>query len=67
MLQSFQTFGGEGLIDEYPLTRILRNSKSEQIGGGTSEILCEILSKVIIDPKESNEFKKQVKKQTSNI
>ena len=27
----FQTFGGEGLIDEYPLTRILRNSKSEQI------------------------------------
>ena len=67
MLQSFQTFGGEGLIDEYPLTRILRNSKSEQIGGGTSEILCEILSKVIINPKEYNEFKKQVKKQTSNI
>ena len=67
MLQSFQTFGGDGLIDEYPLTRILRNSKSEQIGGGTPEILCEILSKVIINPKEFNKLKKQVKKQTSKI
>ena len=56
ILQSFQTFGGDGLIDEYPLTRILRNSKSEQIGGGTSEILCEILSKVIINPKEFNQI-----------
>jgi alkylation response protein AidB-like acyl-CoA dehydrogenase len=36
--------GGYGYMEEYPLARLLRDSRLV-IGGGTSEILKEILSK----------------------
>jgi alkylation response protein AidB-like acyl-CoA dehydrogenase len=41
--------GGYGYMEEYPLARLLRDSRLGPIGGGTSEILREILSKMIID------------------
>ena len=66
-LHCFQMFGGNGPIEEYPITRIWRDSKSKQIGGGTSEILCEIISKAIIDRKGFNSVKTEKKKQTSKI
>lgn len=47
-----QFLGGYGYIEEYPLARMLRDSRLGPIGGGTSEILKEILSKTIIDKKE---------------
>jgi alkylation response protein AidB-like acyl-CoA dehydrogenase len=37
--------GGYGYMEEYPLARLLRDSRLGPIGGGTSEILKEILSK----------------------
>ncbi|MGO2295068.1 MULTISPECIES: acyl-CoA dehydrogenase family protein [Psychroflexus] len=47
-----QFLGGYGYIEEYPLARMLRDSRLGPIGGGTSEILKEILSKMIIDNKD---------------
>jgi len=46
-----QLLGGYGYIEEYPLARMLRDSRLGPIGGGTSEILKEIISKIIIDEK----------------
>ncbi len=46
-----QMLGGYGYMEEYPLARMLRDSRLGPIGGGTSEILKEILSKTIIDKK----------------
>src|SRR5690606_26920964 len=44
-----QMLGGYGYMEEYPLARLLRDSRLGPIGGGTSEIMKEILSKMIID------------------
>ena len=44
-----QMLGGYGYMEEYPLARLLRDSRLGPIGGGTSEILREILSKMIVD------------------
>ena len=38
-------------MEEYPLARLFSYSRLGPIGGGTSEILKEILSKMIIDNK----------------
>lgn len=47
-----QFLGGYGYMEDYPMARLLRDSRLGTIGGGTSEILREILSKMIIDKKE---------------
>jgi acyl-CoA dehydrogenase len=47
-----QMLGGYGYMEEYPLARLLRDSRLGPIGGGTSEILREILSKMIIDNQD---------------
>lgn len=47
-----QMLGGYGYMEEYPLARLLRDSRLGPIGGGTSEILKEILSKMIIDKQD---------------
>jgi len=44
-----QLLGGYGYMEEYPLARNLRDSRLGHIGGGTSEILREIISKMVID------------------
>ena len=47
-----QFLGGYGYMEDYPLARLLRDSRLGPIGGGTSEILREIISKIVIDKKE---------------
>ncbi len=47
-----QFLGGYGYMEEYPMARLFRDSRLGPIGGGTSEILREILAKIIIDKKE---------------
>ena len=47
-----QMLGGYGYMEEYPMARLLRDSRLGPIGGGTSEILREILSKMIIDKQD---------------
>ena len=46
-----QMFGGYGFMEDYPLARMFRDSRLGTIGGGTSEICCEIISKMMIDQK----------------
>jgi len=47
-----QLLGGYGFMEDYPMARLLRDSRLGPIGGGTSEILKEIIAKIIIDKKE---------------
>lgn len=47
-----QLLGGYGYMEDYPMARLLRDSRLGPIGGGTSEILREIIAKMIIDKKE---------------
>ena len=49
---ALQLLGGYGYMEEYPMARLLRDSRLGTIGGGTSEILREIIAKIIIDKKE---------------
>ncbi len=49
--QCLQMLGGYGYMEEYPLARIFRDSRLGPIGGGTSEILTEIIAKIVIDKK----------------
>ncbi|MCL7752904.1 acyl-CoA dehydrogenase family protein [Polaribacter sp. Z022] len=49
---ALQMLGGYGYMEEYPLARLLRDSRLGPIGGGTSEILKEIIAKIVIDRKE---------------
>ena len=50
--QCLQFLGGYGYMEDYPMARLLRDSRLGPIGGGTSEILREILAKILIDKKE---------------
>ena len=50
--EALQILGGYGYMEEYPMARLLRDSRLGPIGGGTSEILKEIIAKMIIDKKE---------------
>lgn len=49
-----QFFGGYGYMDEYQISRIYRDARVGTIVGGTSEIMKEVISKIIID---SNSYK----------
>ncbi|APG60070.1 acyl-CoA dehydrogenase family protein [Christiangramia salexigens] len=47
-----QMLGGYGYMEDYPMARMFRDSRLGPIGGGTSEILKEIIAKMVIDNKE---------------
>ena len=49
--ECMRMFGGYGYMEDYPMARLLRDSQLGTIGGGTSEILCEIIAKMMIDSK----------------
>ena len=49
MYQCLQLLGGYGYMEDYPLARMFRDSRLGPIGGGTSEILREIIAKMVID------------------
>lgn len=49
--ECLQLLGGYGYMEEYPLARLFRDSRLGPIGGGTSEILCEIIAKMVLDKK----------------
>jgi isovaleryl-CoA dehydrogenase len=44
-LAATQIFGGYGYIREFPVERFLRDARIMTIGGGTSEIMCQIISR----------------------
>lgn len=47
--QCGQMFGGYGFMEEYPIGRIYRDVRVVPIYAGTSEIMKEIIAKIIID------------------
>lgn len=49
--ECLQFFGGYGFMEEFPIARIYRDNRIGQIYGGTSQIMKEILAKMIIDGK----------------
>ncbi len=44
-----QCFGGYGFMEEYPIARMYRDARAATIVGGTSEIMREIIAKMIFD------------------
>ncbi len=49
MYQCLQMFGGYGFMEEYKMARMYRDTRVGTIGGGSSEIMREIIAKMIID------------------
>ncbi len=49
MYRCLQMFGGYGYIEDYKIARWFRDSRLGTIGGGSSEIMLEIISKMVID------------------
>lgn len=47
--QCLQFFGGYGFMEEYPMARMYRDVRVGTIGGGSSEIMREIIAKMIIE------------------
>lgn len=47
-----QFFGGYGFMEDYKMARMFRDSRIGTIGGGTSEIMREIIAKMVIDEQE---------------
>lgn len=50
--QCLQHFGGYGYMEEYKMARMFRDSRILTIGGGSSEIMREIIAKMLIDDKQ---------------
>jgi len=50
--ECLQLLGGYGYMEDYPMARLFRDSRLGPIGGGTSEILREIIAKIVIDGKD---------------
>ncbi|OGR03380.1 MAG: hypothetical protein A2284_04990 [Deltaproteobacteria bacterium RIFOXYA12_FULL_61_11] len=51
-----QMHGGYGVMEEYPVARMYRDTRIGTIGGGTSEIMREILGKIVIDGMDFSTF-----------
>ncbi|WP_051296219.1 acyl-CoA dehydrogenase family protein [Eisenibacter elegans] len=49
MYKALQFFGGYGFIEDYKIARMFRDSRVGTIGGGSSEIMREIIAKMVID------------------
>lgn len=49
MTTFLQHFGGYGFMEEYKIARMFRDSRVGTIGGGTSEIIRDIIAKMVID------------------
>ncbi len=47
--QCLQMYGGYGFMEEYPMARMYRDVRVGTIGGGTSEIMRDIIAKIVID------------------
>jgi putative sterol carrier protein len=65
--QCLQMFGGYGYMEEYKMARFFRDSRLGTIGGGSSEIMLEIISKMVIDDVNYKSQESRAKNQDINI
>ncbi len=49
MTQCLQFFGGNGFMEDFKMARAYRDCRVGTIGGGSSEIMREIIAKMVID------------------
>ncbi len=56
MYKALQFFGGYGFIEDYKIARMFRDSRVGTIGGGSSEVMREIISKMVIDDVNYQSF-----------
>ena len=54
--KALQMFGGYGFMEEYPIARMYRDVRVIPIYAGTSEIMKEVIAKMIIDKNRINLF-----------
>ncbi len=47
--QCLQMYGGYGFMEDFPMARMYRDVRVGTIGGGSSEIMREIIAKMVID------------------
>ena len=50
--ECLQCFGGYGFMEEYPLARAFRDARAGTIVAGTSEIMREIVARIMIEGEE---------------
>lgn len=65
--QCLQMFGGYGYMEEYKMARFFRDSRLGTIGGGSSEIMLEIISKMVIDDVSYGHQESRTKNQDISI
>ena len=49
MTECLQCFGGYGFMEDYKMARMFRDSRLGTIGGGTSDIMRELIAKMVVD------------------
>ncbi|MEM6633986.1 MAG: acyl-CoA dehydrogenase family protein, partial [Bacteroidota bacterium] len=64
--QCLQFFGGYGFMEEYPMARMYRDVRVGTIGGGSSEIMREIIAKMVIDGQSYSSASKSNGTQAKN-
>lgn len=67
MYQCLQFFGGYGYMEEYKVARAFRDSRIGTIGGGSSEIMREIIAKMVIEDVSYNKQESGDKNQESRL
>ena len=65
--QCLQFFGGNGYTEDYPMARMYRDSRIGTIGGGTSEIMRDIIAKIIIDDVQYEKEKSSLSSKNEKI
>lgn len=65
--ECLQFFGGYGFMEDYPLARMYRDVRVGTIGGGSSQIMREILAKIIIDGHGYDKAPSQVKQPAHKV
>lgn len=65
--QCLQMFGGYGYMEEYKIARFFRDSRIGTIGGGSTEIMHEIIAKMVIDDVNYEKQESRVKSQDISI
>jgi acyl-CoA dehydrogenase len=59
--ECLQMYGGYGFMEDYPLARMYRDVRVGTIGGGSSEVMRNIIAKIVIDgqgyKKADSDFK----------
>ncbi len=64
--QCLQFFGGYGYMEEFKMARMFRDSRILTIGGGSSEIMREIIAKMVIEDINYSKGSTKTKANTTN-